>query len=402
MRVDAKSALLLVFYAVAPLSWSAEHRPRNAGSDPLPAKVVHSSYRTPIEPALLNAEEGLAVIGAALESRGHANARMDCSHLVQAVYERAGFPYSYVNSTDLYHGIEEFDRVTRAQSGDLVVWPGHVGIVISPSQKTFFSSLTSGTGLEAYDSPYWKRRGTPRFYRYVTARYVAARATANRDTIGRETTDGETIDQKTSGKKVSSQATPSLQRAALAARDMVNPLPSETVPSELSQQRATTLAPMRAKIVESSKPKPDQISEALRSALENANGSLRDADIFTLTRSLLVVDELEARAVKIHGDQGEATIRITTMLSVDGTEVNLEKQQQIERWTLKRRDRKSWEILFPEDAVYVRRDVAVRALAHQLARLSDADDSSTNLRQKSQLAQMLNAILANSTLVGQK
>ena len=141
---------------------------------------------------------------------------------------------------------------------------------------------------------------------------------------------------------------------------------------------------------------------ALRAALENDNSAVRDTDIFTLTRPLLVVDELDARAVKIHGNRGEATVRITTMLSVNGAKMNLEKRQQIERWTLKRRDRKNWEVLFPEDAVYVRRDVAVRALAHQLARLSDAEDTSTNLQQKSQLAQMLNAILVDPTLVGQK
>src|SRR4029077_17500791 len=71
------------------------------------------------------------------------------------------------NSSELFAGIDQFRRVTIPQSGDLAVWRGHVGIVVNPVQHSFFSLLRSGRGVEAYDSPYWKRRGTPRFFRYV-------------------------------------------------------------------------------------------------------------------------------------------------------------------------------------------------------------------------------------------
>lgn len=91
----------------------------------------------------------------------------DCSHLVHAIYETAGFPYEYAPSDDLYAGVERFQRVKAPLSGDLVVWRGHVGIVIKPSRHTFFSSLSSGPDTDNYDSPYWKRRGQPRFYRYI-------------------------------------------------------------------------------------------------------------------------------------------------------------------------------------------------------------------------------------------
>lgn len=378
MRVGAQPALLLIFCAVAPLALFAQQEAhqatvaaKKAASKPLSARVLDSSYRTNPEPALLHAEDGLTIIGAALESRGHSKAKLDCSHLVQAIYERAGYPYAYVNSRDLYAGIEEFHRVARVQSGDLVVWPGHVGIVISPTQKTFFSSLTSGAGLETYDSPYWKKRGTARFYRYVSVRAPIYGEPGNRG--------------------LGQSAIPNLQRAALAAKDAITALPDETTPADF-EQRASMRGPIRAPILEASKPKAEQITAALRSALEDS-GTPGDADVFALTLPWIVVGELEARAVKIHGNQGEVTVRITSLLSLGGSEANFEKQQQIERWTLRRRDRKTWEVLFPEDALYVRRDVAVRALAHQLARLSDTEESSTGLRQKSQLAQMLNAIL---------
>jgi cell wall-associated NlpC family hydrolase len=107
------------------------------------------------------------VIGAALESRGPAHPKPDCSHLVHAVYERAGYPYSYVSSSDLYRGVPEFRHVVHPQPGDVVAWPGHVGIVVNPSENTFFSSLRSGLGVESYTAPYWKERGQRRFYRYL-------------------------------------------------------------------------------------------------------------------------------------------------------------------------------------------------------------------------------------------
>jgi cell wall-associated NlpC family hydrolase len=115
----------------------------------------------------LTLDDGLAVIAAALDSRVHLRAKRDCSHLVHAIYAHAGFHYSYVDSSDLYVGTPDFKRVAHPQPGDLVVWPGHVGIVINPSEKVFFSAMHSGPGIDAFDTPYWKRREPARFYRYV-------------------------------------------------------------------------------------------------------------------------------------------------------------------------------------------------------------------------------------------
>src|SRR5260370_13079825 len=61
----------------------------------------------------LTMDEGLAILNAALDSRHHAAFRSDCSHFVHGLYERAGFPYAYAPSSDLYAGIDEFRRVTN-------------------------------------------------------------------------------------------------------------------------------------------------------------------------------------------------------------------------------------------------------------------------------------------------
>jgi cell wall-associated NlpC family hydrolase len=126
--------------------------------------------------ALIGPDDGLAVISAALEARTRLSAKADCSHLVHDIYERAGFGYDYASSSELYAGAEEFRRVRRPQPGDLVVWPGHVGIVVNPAQRSFYSALSSGLGVEAYDSDYWKERGRARFFRFVKTNAKVDRA----------------------------------------------------------------------------------------------------------------------------------------------------------------------------------------------------------------------------------
>lgn len=115
----------------------------------------------------LNSDERLAVLASALDSKIPRLAEHDCSHLVHAIYERAGFPYSYASSDDLYDGVEGFQRVADPAPGDIVVWHGHAGIVVRPSKHVFFSFLHAGPGIDDYTSRYWRGRGEPRFYRYL-------------------------------------------------------------------------------------------------------------------------------------------------------------------------------------------------------------------------------------------
>jgi len=114
---------------------------------------------------------------------------LDCSHFVQYLYEQAGLYYGYAPSRTLYDGMEGFQRVSHPEAGDLIVWRGHVGIVVDPEEATFLSALRSGVKTSSYKSHYWKRRGRPRFLRYVgihdyampewTTRKILARTGAN-------------------------------------------------------------------------------------------------------------------------------------------------------------------------------------------------------------------------------
>jgi cell wall-associated NlpC family hydrolase len=122
----------------------------------------------------LTRDDGKEVVAVALDERIHIGRERDCSHLVHAIYEKAGFSYPYASSSDLYRGTDDFRRVKKPQPGDLVVWRGHVGIVVNPRRREFYSFLRHGPGLDEYDAQYWKERGPVRFYRYIKSQSETA------------------------------------------------------------------------------------------------------------------------------------------------------------------------------------------------------------------------------------
>src|SRR5579863_1996398 len=115
---------------------------------------------------LLSAQDGRAIVNAAWQQDATERDVTDCSHLVHAVYASAGFEYPYASSFEIYAGNENFARVKNPRAGDVVAWPGHVGIVVDPLQHSFYSLVRTGLEAQDYESAYWKSRGRPRFYRY--------------------------------------------------------------------------------------------------------------------------------------------------------------------------------------------------------------------------------------------
>lgn len=127
------------------------------------AAPVLTKFIADVEQPPLGSTELLIRMGQQIEAT-----EMDCSHFVQWLFDRAGLYYGYAPSRILYDGMAGFKRVYHPQPGDLIVWPGHVGIVVDPEEETFLSALRSGVKTASYTSRYWKRRGRPRFFRYLS------------------------------------------------------------------------------------------------------------------------------------------------------------------------------------------------------------------------------------------
>ena len=169
MPIRVTSTIAILFLGIG-VCLSPAQQP--ARSDGIPGNIsdhqrhaARSHEREPQE--TLTPDDGLSVIAAALDPKVRRYSGRDCSHLVHAIYERAGFHYAYASSDDLYAGVEGFQRVAIPQPGDVIVWHGHAGIVVRPSRHVFFSFMRSGPGIADYESRYWAGRGHPRFYRYI-------------------------------------------------------------------------------------------------------------------------------------------------------------------------------------------------------------------------------------------
>jgi hypothetical protein len=162
MQVPARQGIVAVFCGLALCVASAQQ----ASQGGLTSRKDTKNNARKVDRSL-SPDDGMSVIAAALDAKVRRDSAHDCSHMVHAIYERAGFPYVYVTSYDLYDGVEGFRRVFYPQPGDIIVWHGHVGIVVQPSRHVFFSFLTAGPTTDNYYSPYWIGRGRPRFYRYI-------------------------------------------------------------------------------------------------------------------------------------------------------------------------------------------------------------------------------------------
>jgi len=379
MRFYSKIVLSLVsFCAVAVPAVAAQQEQGRS----------HQAHRVTAEnPGLLRQarpltlDEGLAIIGAALDSRHHAAFKSDCSHFVHGLYERAGFPYAYAPSSDLYAGIDEFRRVVNPQPGDLAVWRGHTGIVINPVQHSFFSLLRSGPGVGSYDSAYWKRKGHPRFFRYVTAIPGGSLSTSLRTASLRPTA----LDS----------AEPREPGAEDSVSDVAEELSTENASPtrRVANQRLNTTNPGVA-VVNSIHPKPDQVGAAFLQACTDSEPSLRERDFFNSPQPVIVFDHFTVRKVHIAGSQDLVDVQIDELVSLTGGKAEVHKRSERQRWPLTRRDKTSWELTPPRDTLYLPQPMAVRLLAQQLAqRTEDSPVPASRTEENAELARLLDVLL---------
>ena len=349
--------------------------PRSHLSRSSVGSVSHSSVRNadPQTPRLLDKDEGLRVIAAAMGSHIRNASGDDCSRLVHDIYERAGFPYSYVSSRELYDGASQFYRVWNPQPGDLIVWAGHVGIVVSPKDRLFFSKLTSsGQDVSSYDTPYWRRRGRIRFLRYAVTE-VAADG-------GPETKKVESASEDASSDPPGRNAV-TLASASDAALASLQP----------HLERAATVT-----TIESRKPEPKDVRRAVMQQVIERGAKSDDPRAAASPTPLIIFDTLGVDHVRLDGNEGEAEVRIHQVGSVIGGRANSNEATKLVSWSLRRRDPETWEIEGPPDAEYLTREAAVPLIAHRLAELTEGRDS-TGFDDKSlmeSLAHLLNTLIA--------
>jgi hypothetical protein len=320
--------------------------------------------------------------------------------LVQQIYSVAGYEYPYASSFDLYAGNGNFRRVKHAQAGDLVTWPGHVGIVVDARHHSFYSLVRSGLQSQDYLSPYWRSRGRPRFYRYV----VAANSEVETAKVAQpapRSAENSQHRSSTASTEVRAEARdanardadpkPTTEEASMRstmppARPPSRAVVSERVPASIlitSEQRRPTATEAYAKILELSSP---------------ADSILRTAEAFHAKTAIVILDELQVERVETKRDKGWVHLQIDSHVRIADDAVEVKRRHEKARWEL-RRDDSGWVVIAPADRSYVTRDAAVRQLAANLAEMTQSEAAANHdgiiIAQEARIANLLSALLQN-------
>src|ERR1700674_4774511 len=286
-----------------------------------PPAAFSSPQGDPPRVRLLNVGEGQTVVNTALKQRPHGTPKPDCSHLVHEIYEVSGFPYPYVSSFDLYEGIDNFRRVSTPHPGDLVVWRGHVGIVIDTVDHSFYSSVRSGLRTEYYDGPYWRTLGRPHFYRYVLA--SAAGFTA--------TSASAPVNISKAQKKI--LAVP-VRKEIAGAPPLETDLPAniESTTNSLSPTLPMNHAlalPSSIIVVSAADQRTDEeVGEAISEFNSAAGNLLRSWPPADPKRSVLVYDQLHVERIDLKREQGWVRAEVEGRLSIAGERLEGKRRRE--------------------------------------------------------------------------
>jgi hypothetical protein len=338
-------------------------------------------------PRPIASTEGRKILAAIPTVDVESESETDCSHLVHDIYEQAGFPYEYVSSRELYIGSTNFTRVRVPQAGDLVVWRGHVGIVIDPRQHSFFSFVSSGPDTQFYDSPYWRSRGIARFFRYVTDNPLHADRTL-------ESADRpERKPLQVQGENRSSENHP--------PSELSEPVPARTshpVPAADTSSSTTGETPREIVLqVAGKNPSPEEVVAAFVEMNQDFGESLRTGSLNGPGKSIVVYRELRVLAVQLRGKRGTALIRIESLAAPADTQTGSQLRWREESLEFEKTKR-GWVMSPLKDAAYVNREVALRVLSVRLADLAkNADATPEQAREQTQIIRFLNLLVTDNS-----
>jgi hypothetical protein len=329
-------------------------------------------------PRLVSKEEGEALAQTALQHWPQIRDKPDCSHLVHDVYAEAGLDYEYATTDEIFDGVKSFQRVRNPQPGDLVVWQGHVGIVIDPEDTSFYSSVISGFSVSSFSSSYWMNRGPRRFYRYKINAAQSARL-LSRMTLPKLHSPASVAAPFSEDRFADSDALES------DAPD-VKPATPERGPSA----RVLTEKRIPGPTISSTRPpEREEIRSAFTQFSEIKAAELQQSS--SLGGPVEVVDSFEIAKIETQGSFGWVELKIKKVgVLTDGGLSSIHGTEKVRFSLLRQAD--GWTLQGPANSVYLLRQAAVRMIAGRLAALARNPDNQKELKP---LTKALAALLAD-------
>lgn len=383
----------------------------NAPAHTPPAKAATPAQQRPSNWRLLTLKEGRSIVNAAWQQGEPPRSAGDCSHLAHDIYQNAGFDYPYQSSSDLYAGIEHFQRVKFPHPGDLIVWPGHVGIVVDPLLHSFYSLVRTGIDEQDYESSYWRSRGTPRFYRYKVPKTAIRTAATlplgpkgphqDRPPLSSVSQRSPSLNRPLSADTVPEPPSPDSDSSSRPSPKAALERIAVTQPPAVSADPAdppTPVEPPSSIVVSPGNrlPTRDEVARGISELSDASAGILRNNEPAKIQPPVMIVEQLRLKRLDIKGDHGWAHVEIDSKVSIEAGAVQVKRRHTKALWELRRTD-SGWEALSAKDRTYVPQDVALKHLAAQLAQITQSDRGALTdpaiLQQESQLVQLLNGLL---------
>jgi hypothetical protein len=331
-----------------------------------------------VDTVLLSPEQGEALAAFAAQSEKRIHLKPDCSHLVHQLYARAGLIYPYEDSRVLYRGISDFKRVKTPQPGDLAVWIGHVGIVLSPEEKTFLSSVHSGIMTESWMAPHWVRRGRPRFYRYRIGPEADMNLLAR---IMDDDAHPETGAQDSVRNGVSPQL-PSGSSAIADSRAEEMQLES----NKQARQDATSTneighdsGSIVATIIQRQMPSRSQIVAAIMESSRARARQLTSGETLDAARPFSVFSRIEVEKIKVKHESGWVTLQLSEMMCAEDGRILPARTMERELLISHRSDG-TWVITDPQDRTYLAEEQALEIFQRQAEFFLQQAPNSSNTR----------------------
>jgi len=165
---------------------------------------------------------------------------------------------------------------------------------------------------------------------------------------------------------------------------------AEPVPSTISVSSAILVT------VEQRRPTAEEVLEAIRKRNDGSAEVFRTLQPLNTKTPVLICDGIRVEKIETKRDKGWAHLQIDSHVQVAGGGADFKRRHEKVKWEL-RRDASGWTTVAPADRNYVGRDAAIRALAGQLAEMSQseaaAQHNETVIGQEARIANLLSALL---------
>jgi hypothetical protein len=191
-------------------------------------------------------------------------------------------------------------------------------------------------------------------------------------------------------------------RKEIAEKSLLeNNLPAKTDSPVLSPNTASSLKRTKALpaniivVAAASRPTNEEIGNTILEYNTSAGNLLQNWPAANLGRIVMVYDQLRVARVDLKRDRGWVSAQAEGRFSIGGK--GFEGKHRIEKLRCElRRTPQGWQLQMPANRIYVPRDAAIRALATQLASLTqhevDSEDSSSSLNQQKMIVRALSSL----------